>query len=46
MHRTLAFGDLAAFHVLDTRQYRTRQPSEDGVQAACAAMDAPGALQH
>ena len=43
MHRSLAFGDLAAFHVLDTRQYRTRQPCEDGVQAACAAMDAPGA---
>jgi alkaline phosphatase D len=43
MHRSLAFGDLAALHVLDTRQYRTRQPCEDGVQAACAAMDAPDA---
>ncbi len=43
MHRALAFGDLAAFDVLDTRQYRTRQPCGDSVQPACPEMDAAAA---
>ncbi|MBW2241307.1 MAG: alkaline phosphatase D family protein [Deltaproteobacteria bacterium] len=30
LHRTLSFGDLAVFHMLDTRQYRTDQPAADG----------------
>jgi len=30
LYRRLAFGRLASFHVLDTRQYRTDQPQGDG----------------
>ena len=30
LYRRLAFGRLANFHVLDTRQYRTPQPQGDG----------------
>lgn len=33
LYRRLAFGRLAAFNVLDTRQYRTDQPYGDGVKA-------------
>lgn len=29
LYRRLAFGDLAEFHVLDTRQYRTKQPAPE-----------------
>jgi alkaline phosphatase D len=32
LYRRLAFGNLALFHVLDTRQYRTDQPLGDGVK--------------
>lgn len=32
LYRRLAFGRLANFHVLDTRQYRTDQPQGDGVK--------------
>jgi len=32
LYRRLAFGRLASFHVLDTRQYRTDQPQGDGVK--------------
>ncbi len=32
LYRRLAFGRLATFHVLDTRQYRTDQPQGDGVK--------------
>ena len=39
LHRRFTFGDLAQFHVLDTRQYRTDQPCGDGAQPRC-----PGAL--
>lgn len=31
--RSLAYGDLAEFHLLDTRQYRTDQPAGDGFGA-------------
>lgn len=30
LYRRLAYGRLASFHVLDTRQYRTDQPQGDG----------------
>ncbi len=38
MFRSLPFGDLAAMHVLDTRQYRTRQPCGDTIKPACDGM--------
>ena len=36
LYRTLAFGALARFQVLDTRQYRSDQACGDGRQAPCA----------
>ncbi|HYO83517.1 MAG TPA: alkaline phosphatase D family protein, partial [Bryobacteraceae bacterium] len=36
LYRRLAFGDLAEFSVLDTRQYRTDQPCGDGNKEQCA----------
>lgn len=30
LYRTISFGNLASFQVLDTRQYRTDQPNGDG----------------
>jgi alkaline phosphatase D len=36
LHRRVAFGRLAEFFVLDTRQYRTDQPCGDGRKAPCA----------
>ncbi|GAA0326796.1 alkaline phosphatase D family protein [Actinoallomurus spadix] len=42
LHRRLAWGDLATFHVLDTRQFRDEQPCDDGLRAGCAARLAPG----
>jgi alkaline phosphatase D len=35
LYRNLAYGDLAQFHVLDTRQYRTDQPCGDKTTAPC-----------
>jgi alkaline phosphatase D len=35
LYRRLAFGNLAEFSVLDTRQYRTDQPCEDGNKPQC-----------
>ncbi|MDA1275249.1 MAG: alkaline phosphatase D family protein [Verrucomicrobia bacterium] len=35
MYRRIAFGKLAEFFVLDTRQYRTDQPCGDGNKAPC-----------
>ncbi len=32
LYRRLEFGQLASFHVLDTRQYRTDQPLGDGLK--------------
>jgi alkaline phosphatase D len=32
LHRRLAYGRLASFHVLDTRQFRTDQPAGDGTK--------------
>jgi alkaline phosphatase D len=36
LYRSLHFGSLAKFHVLDTRQYRDDQPCGDGNKAPCA----------
>ncbi|MFC5749975.1 alkaline phosphatase D family protein [Actinomadura rugatobispora] len=33
--RRLHWGDLAEFHMLDTRQFRADQPCEDGVRTGC-----------
>jgi len=35
LYRTVDFGDLARFAVLDTRQYRTDQPCGDGNKGGC-----------
>lgn len=35
LYRGCDFGQLAAFHVLDTRQYRSDQPCGDGNKAPC-----------
>lgn len=37
LYRRLHFGDLATFHVLDGRQYRSDQPCGDGETERCAA---------
>lgn len=41
-YRALAFGDLLDLPVLDTRQYRTRQPCGDGIKERCADVFDPG----
>ena len=43
LYRTLRFGDLARFTVLDTRQYRTDQPCGDGARIDCQAAFDPQA---
>jgi len=35
LFRRLSYGPLANFHVVDTRQYRTDQPCNDGEKPAC-----------
>jgi alkaline phosphatase D len=40
LYRRLAFGKLADFHILDTRQYRSDQPCGDNLKPRC-----PGALE-
>jgi alkaline phosphatase D len=35
LYRRLTFGNLAEFNVLDTRQYRTNQPCDDGLKPRC-----------
>ena len=37
LHRRLAYGTLADFTMLDTRQYRSDQPCGDGKSASCDA---------
>jgi alkaline phosphatase D len=37
LYRRLAFGDLAQFYVLDTRQYRSDQPCGDGFRVPLCA---------
>jgi alkaline phosphatase D len=43
LYRRLAFGDLAEFSVLDTRQYRTDQPCGDGNKPQCPEALSPQA---
>jgi alkaline phosphatase D len=43
LYRRFTFGDLAEFNVLDTRQYRTDQPCNDGLKPRCAQAFAPEA---
>jgi alkaline phosphatase D len=43
LYRRLAYGDLAEFSVLDTRQYRTDQPCGDGTKPPCAEAFSPDA---
>jgi alkaline phosphatase D len=43
LYRRLQFGSLAQFTVLDTRQYRTNQPCDDGLKAPCPAVFDPAA---
>ncbi len=35
LYRRFTYGDLAAFHVLDTRSFRTDQPCGDGIAPLC-----------
>ncbi|MBW4643886.1 MAG: alkaline phosphatase [Goleter apudmare HA4340-LM2] len=35
LYRRFTFGNLAEFNVLDTRQYRTDQPCDDGLKPRC-----------
>lgn len=41
LYRRVAFGDLAEFSMLDTRQYRSDQPCEDGTKVNCAQAASP-----
>lgn len=43
LYRQFTFGDLGAFFVLDTRQYRTDQPCFDGSKAPCDGVADPRA---
>ncbi len=43
MYRGARFGNLAAFDFLDTRQYRTNQPCDDGYKIACPEVSSPSA---
>lgn len=41
MYRDIHYGTLASFFVLDTRQYRSDQPCNDGVHEPCDEMSDP-----
>lgn len=43
LYRRVPFGGMAQFTVLDTRQYRTDQPCNDGTKAPCPAVYDPAA---
>ena len=43
LYRALQWGNLAAFNILDTRQYRTDQPCGDGLQSPCEGAFDPAA---
>lgn len=43
LYRSFSYGALAAFFVLDTRQFRTDQPCGDRIQAPCEASFDPAA---
>ena len=40
-YRNFPIGNLANIAVLDTRQYRSKQPCGDGIKANCAEADEP-----
>ncbi|PHM07657.1 alkaline phosphatase D family protein [Nostoc sp. 'Peltigera malacea cyanobiont' DB3992] len=44
LYRRLSFGNLATFHVLDTRQYRTDQPCGDGTKQRPCGEDPNGTI--
>jgi alkaline phosphatase D len=41
LYRRIGYGALAEFNVLDTRQYRSDQPCEEGLQPRCPAATDP-----
>jgi len=43
LYRGTRFGDLARFDFLDTRQFRTPQPCNDGMKMPCAEVRSPAA---
>ncbi|MFB9382602.1 alkaline phosphatase D family protein [Pseudonocardia petroleophila] len=43
LYRSVGWGRTAAFHMLDTRQYRSDQPCDDAFPATCDARDDPAA---
>jgi alkaline phosphatase D len=43
LYRGTRFGNLARFDFLDTRQFRTNQPCDDGMKVPCAAVRSPAA---
>ena len=43
LYRAFGWGDLASFHVLDTRQYRTDQPCGDRRGVNCDGINDPAA---
>lgn len=43
LYRRLQFGDLMDISLLDTRQYRSDQPCNDGSRTGCAAINDPNA---
>lgn len=43
MYRRARYGDLVDMHFLDTRQFRTDQPCDDGMKPYCAGIDDPKA---
>ncbi|MEA3029043.1 MAG: alkaline phosphatase [Sphingomonadales bacterium] len=43
MHRSARFGNLLEMDILDTRQFRSNQPCDDGFKPACAEVAAPNA---
>lgn len=43
MHRSVRFGDLVRMDILDTRQFRSNQPCDDGFTPLCPAVAAPDA---
>ncbi|MEC4813205.1 MAG: alkaline phosphatase [Scytonema sp. PMC 1069.18] len=43
LYRRFTFGNIAQFNVLDTRQYRTDQPCDDGLKPRCPEALAPSA---
>ena len=43
MYRGVRFGDLAEIDILDTRQFRSNQPCEDGFKPVCPEVRAQAA---